>query len=224
MIFSIDHVVLSATRKQASDLISTLHGYGFPQVDFHLDFPDDYLASDSVGVHGGMLLEFVYETLDGAGPAAWFEQAPRVIGLGFASDDFAADTAWAGDAGAWAMPAQQGMPRAAGPHEHQSDFYVFVMDRRDRVLQFPELTNGPHPQLAKITLAGAGSATWRGGLQRWLGLEPGNSDGLAAGNTGITFVDGPVPTVRASLTLTTSQSPAVIPLATGEMRLIDTPD
>ena len=46
--------------------------------------------------------------------------------------------------GAWAMPEQQGFPNAAGPHEHQSDFHVFVMNRKEGVLQFPELTDGPH--------------------------------------------------------------------------------
>jgi hypothetical protein len=224
VIFSIDHVVFSATQEQAGDLISTLHRYGFPQVDFHLDFADDHLASDSVGVHAGMLLEVVYETRDHAGPAAWFDQAPRVIGLGFASDDFATDTAWDGDLGAWRMPAQQGMPPAAGPHEHQSDFYVFVMDRQDGVLQFPELTHGSHPQVAQITLAGAESATWRERLQRWLGLEASDGDNLSVGNTQLKFADGPAATVRASLTLQGCRNPAVIALADGEIRLIDTPD
>jgi len=27
------------------------------------------------------------------------------------------------------MPEQQGFPNAAGRHEHQNDFYVFVMNR-----------------------------------------------------------------------------------------------
>jgi hypothetical protein len=141
-----------------------------------------------------------------------------VIGIGFSSDDFAVDTAWEGDAGAWTMPEQQGFPNAAGPHEHQSDFYVFVMNRESGVLQFPGLTEGP--QLAQITLAGAESASWRERLQRWLGLK---SDGgsLVVGDTRITFADGQAAGVRASLTLQATQNPAVIPLATGEIRLID---
>ncbi len=81
-----------------------------------------------------------------------------------------------GDPGAWTMPEQQGFPDAAGPHEHQSDFYVFVMNRKDGVLQFPELT-------------------------------------------------GPEPRVRASLTLEVSHNlVAVIPLATGEICLIESTD
>jgi hypothetical protein len=218
VIFSVDHVVFAATRQQASDLITTLHGYGFAPLDFHLEFPDDHLASDSVGLQGGISLEFVYETADHEGPTAWFDQVPRVIGIGFSSNDFAVDTAWAGDAGAWTMPEQQGFPNSAGPHDHQNDFYVFVMNRQNGVLQFPELTDGP--QLTEITLAGAASANWRDRLQRWLGLK---SDGgsLAVGDTRITFTDGQAASVRASLTLEAQQNPAVIPLATGEIRLID---
>ena len=221
MIFSVDHFVFAATRRQASDMITTLHGYGFSVVDFHLDFPDDHLASDSVGLGGGISLEFVYETAEHEGPSAWFDQVPRVIGIGFSSDDFAVDTAWDGDAGAWTMPAQQGMPNAAGPHQHQSDFYVFVMNRKDRTLQFPELTDGP--RLEQVTLAGADSAIWRERVQRWLGLKA-DGGSLVVGDTEITFADGHAAGVRASLTLQASQGPAVIPLATGEIRLVAAPE
>jgi hypothetical protein len=223
MIFSIDHVVFAATKQQASELIATLHGYGCAPLDFHLDFPEDHLASDSVGLHGGILLEFVYETADHAGPDAWFGQVPRVIGIGFSSDDFAADTAWAGDAGAWTMPEHQRMPPAAGPHEHRSDFYVFVMNRKNGVLQFPEMASGPQPRLVQIALAGAASAIWRERLQRWLKLSP-DGDSLAVGDVRITFANGPATGVRAGLTLAATQNPGLIPLAEGEIRLIDTPE
>jgi hypothetical protein len=66
---------------------------------------------------------------------------------------------------------------------------VFVMNRKDGVLQFPELTSGP--RLEQITLAFAG--------------------GQAAG-------------VRASLTVQASQSPGVVSLAIGEIRLIAAPE
>lgn len=141
-----------------------------------------------------------------------------MIGIGFSSDDFAVDTTWEGDPGAWTMTEQQGLPNAAGPHEHQSDFYVFVMNRKSGVLQFPELTDGP--QLEEITLAGAESASWRGRLQRWFGLKA-DRGSLAVGDTRITFADGQAARVRASLTLQASQNPVIIPLATGEIRLID---
>jgi hypothetical protein len=221
VIFSVDHVVFAATRQQASDMITTLQGYGFAPLDFHLDFPDDHLASDSVGLQGGILLEFVYETAERAGPAAWFDQVPRVIGIGFSSDDFAVDTAWDGEPGAWTMPEQQGMPNAAGPHEHQSDFYIFVMNRKDGALQFPELTAGP--RLEQITLGGVESAQWRERLQRWLGLKA-DGAGLEAGGTRITFADGPAASVRASLTVQASRRPVTVPLARGEIRLIAAPE
>lgn len=115
------------------------------------------------------------------------------------------------------------MPSAAGPHEHQNDFYVFVMNRKDGVLQFPEIASGPQPQLAQITLAGAASAAWRERLQRWLKLNP-DGDSLAVGDTRITFADGRATSVRAGLILTASQSPGLIPLAEGEIRLIDAPE
>jgi hypothetical protein len=54
--------VFAATRQQASELITTLYGHGFAPLGFHLDFPEDHLASDSVGLQGGVSLEFVYET------------------------------------------------------------------------------------------------------------------------------------------------------------------
>ncbi len=221
MIFSVDHVVFAATRSQASDLITTLHGHGFTPLDFHLDFPDDHLASDSVGLQGGILLEFVYQTAERAGPAAWFDQVPRMIGIGFSSDDFAVDTAWEGEPGAWTMPEQGGMPNAAGPHEHQSDFYVFVMNRKDGVLQFPELTDGP--RLEQITLAGAEPASWRERLQRWLGVKA-DGDSLVVGGMRITFANGPAPGIRASLTVQVSHRPGIVPLAIGEIRLIAAPE
>src|SRR5260370_41684778 len=108
VIFPFDHVVLAAKRQQASDLITALQGYGFSPLDYHLEFPDDHLASDSVGLQGGISLEFVYETAEHEGPAAWFDQVPRVIGIGFSSDDFAIDRTVGG------RPRRADHARAAG--------------------------------------------------------------------------------------------------------------
>jgi hypothetical protein len=220
LIFSIDHIVFAATRRQRDELITTLHDCGFPPVDFPLSFPEIGSASDSVGFRGGSSLEFVYETGKPGGPALWFAEVPRVIGLGFSSDSFDVDTAWDGDPGAWTMPEQQGFPNSAGPHEHHSDFYVFVMNRKDRVLQFPELTYGP--RLAVITLAGGAADQWHDRLARWLRL-PASGSGLAVGNTQIAFEDGPSPSVRAALTFEVAGNPAKIPLAAGELRLVQQP-
>jgi hypothetical protein len=219
VIFSIDHVVFSATRKQRTGLLAALHSSGFAALpdDFHLEFPEDGCASDSTGYRGGASLEFVYPGDQADGPGPWFAEVPRVIGLGFSSDSFEADTAWDGDPGAWTMPEQQGFPNSAGPHEHFSDFYVFVMNRKDGLLQFPELTSGP--RLTAITLAGGGASVWRDRLSRWLAL-PASGDGLAVGDVRIGFTDGPHPGVRATLTFEVSGGPAVIPLGSGELRLV----
>lgn len=228
MIFAIDHIVFATTARQREELMRTLHQCGFPPVDFPLSFPDIGCASDSVGLRGGSSLEFVYPvsppggagpdgSAPGGGPATWFAKVPRVIGLGFSADSFEADTAWDGDPGAWTMPAQQGFPNSAGPHEHHSDFYVFVMNRADGVLQFPGLTDGP--RLARITLTGPAAGHWRERLARWLHL-PAAGDGLAAGHTELAFENGPGRSVRATLTFEVTGSPAVIPLAAGELRLV----
>jgi hypothetical protein len=217
MIFAIDHIVFAATKRQRDDLMTDLRHCGFAAVDFHLDFPDDRVASDSVGFRGGSSLEFVYETAPLGGPAVWFGEVPRVIGLGFSASDFAADTAWDGGGGAWAMAEQQGFPNSAGPHEHLSDFYVFVMNRKDGVLQFPELTAGP--RLAQITLSGEASAQWRQRPERWLKLQA-SHEGLTVGDVRMAFEDGPSPNVRASLMFEVDAEPSVIPLAAGEIRLV----
>ncbi len=232
MIFAIDHIVFAATPRQREELIATLRQCGFPPVDFHLDFPDIGGASDSVGMRGGSSLEFVYSTSgsgpagNSAGPDTWFGEVPRVMGLGFASDSFDADTAWDGDPGAWTMPAQQGFPNSAGPHEHHSDFYVFVMNRKDGVLQFPGLAEGSAaaaaPRLSRITLTGSDAGLWHERLARWLRL-PAAGNGLAAGGTELVFAGGPGPSVRATLTFEATGSAAVLPLAAGELRLVREP-
>jgi hypothetical protein len=58
-----------------------------------------------------------------------------------------------------------------GLGERQSGFWVCVMNRKDGVSQFSELTDGP--RLVKINLASAGSDSWHDRLQHWLGLEGG---------------------------------------------------
>jgi hypothetical protein len=216
LIFSIDHIVFAATPEQRDEVMGALRQAGFPPVDFRLDFPENASASESVGFRGGSSLEFVFETGPPGGPAEWFGQVPRVIGLGFSSDDFERDTAWDPDPGAWVMPEQQGFPNSAGPHEHFSDFYVFVMNRKDRVLQFPGLTEGP--RLARITLTGADAGLWRERLGRWLQL-PARADGLAVGDVELAFEEGPHPSVRATLSFEVAGDPAVIPLAAGEIIL-----
>jgi hypothetical protein len=98
---------------------------------------------------------------------------------------------------------------------------VFVMNRKDGVLQFPELTSGP--RLEAITLAGVQSASWRERLQRWLSLKA-DGGSLVVGDTRITFAGGQAPGIRASLTVQASHGPGIVPLAIGDIRLIAAPE
>ncbi|HEY7145499.1 MAG TPA: hypothetical protein VH637_14745 [Streptosporangiaceae bacterium] len=228
MIFSIDHIVFAATPGQRDELMPALRQAGLADVGLSLDFPEDGVASQMLGYRGGGGLEFVTETDPRHSPAVWFAQVPRVIGVGFASDDFDQDTRWDGDPGAWVMDENVPLPdgkvlniHAAGPHKHKSDFYVFVMDRRDGRLEFPALAGGP--RLARITLAGPDAGWWHDRLARWLRLPASPGGGLAAGATELAFTDGPGPAVRATLSFAAAGDTTVLPLAAGAIELTREP-
>lgn len=127
-------------------------------------------------------------------------RSPALTGVGFASDRFNLDTDWKGDPGAWVIDEDQLLPggqtlniHAAGPHHHLSDFYVFVMDRPDGQLQFPEVTEAP--RLTRLTLAGARAHWWRDRLRKWLDF-PGTGSALAVGGVDMVIEPGPHPNVR----------------------------
>ena len=146
-----------------------------------------------------------------------------------ASDDFGPDTSWDGDPGSWVMDEHVPLPdgrtlniHAAGPHRHKSDFYVFVMDREDGNLEFPELTSGP--RLTTITLAGGEAPWWRERLGRWLRLPPSASGGgLMAGGTELVFTPGPAAAVRATLAFSDAARSVVLPLGAGAIELAGSP-
>jgi hypothetical protein len=224
VIFSIDHIVFAATPGQRDDLMGSLRRCGLAPVGLSLDFPEDGAASEMLGFRGGGGLEFVVQTDPARSPSAWFTQLPRVIGIGFASDDFDHDTIWDGDPGAWVIDESVPLPdgrvlniHAAGPHRHHSDFYVFVMDRKDGNLEFPELTDGPW--LTKITLAGADAPWWRERLGRWLGLPASSGGGLLARHTELAFTAGPSSAVRATLSFAGADDTMVLPLGAGAIEL-----
>lgn len=229
MIFSIDHIVFAAAAGHRDDLMASLRQGGLASVGLAIDFPEDGVASQMLGYRGGGGLEFVVETDPARSPELWFTQVPRVIGLGFASDDFGPDTSWEGDPGAWTMDEHPTLPdgrtldiHAAGPHKHKSDFYVFVMDRPDGKLEFPELTSGP--RLTRITLAGGEAPWWRERLGRWLRLPVSASgDGLQAGDTELVFTDGPGAAVRATLSFSDASGTTVLPLGAGAIELAGSP-
>jgi hypothetical protein len=223
MIFAIDHIVLAATRDQRASIAGRLGDVGFVAESFTLDFPESGVASDSWSFRSGAFVELVSERDREREPARWFDRAPRVIGLGFASDAFESDASWSDDPGAWTMDEAHVLPdgsrlriRAAGPHEHESDVYVFVMDRPDGGVEFAPRPQAPH--LTRVRLAGADAPAWQERLARWLALPV--ADGmLRVGRAQLAFVDGSTPGVRASLAFASATAPLEIALADGHIRI-----
>jgi hypothetical protein len=173
MIFAVDHLVLCGTRDDLHRLRSRLVPSGFVTVPGRLRFDDIGAHSESLAYRGGGFVEVVYEVETGAAPRAWFGgRLPRVMGIGVSSDDFERDTAgWL-----WTMDEEQVLEdgstlhiHAAGPHEHQSELYLFAMNRPDRVLDHPHL--GGTAELASLTFAGSEVPIWRSRLREWLGRD-----------------------------------------------------
>jgi len=224
MIFSIDHLVLSASQGQRRSLVERLETVGFASKGFELEFPEIGAASESLGYSGGGMVEFVYRSGSKEMPSLWFDRTPRVIGVGFASDDFEADTAWSTHPGAWMMSEDHLLPdgsnlhiHAAGPHEHLSPFYVFVMDRPSGQLQFPELTTGP--KLVRLEIAGRDAMAWRQKLQQWLNLR--SHDGqLAAGDIEISFSESEETRLHVSPTFVVGNGADSLPLSDGRLHLM----
>lgn len=211
MIFDIDHLVFSATAEQQAQTRRILAESGFTPMQFRLEFPEIGAVSESLAYAGGGFTEFVYELEGRRGPEVWFDATPRLIGLGFASDDFASDTAWDTDE-AWLMDEKLTLEdgstvviRGAGPHVHLSDFYVFAMDRPDGTLEFAGVTEGA--RLRRLTLVGADASAWRERLERWFGLER-RGDVLLAGEVELHFERTDRPSVRARPTFAVSNGSA----------------
>jgi hypothetical protein len=219
--FAVDHVVLAATREQKGQLVARLTRSGFAPVPGRLRFDEIGAHSESVAFRGGGFVELVYEVQAGRAPAEWFTpEVPRVIGLGFASDEFEADTAaWQRERGAWKMEETQTLDdgsrlrlHSAGPHRHQSDFYVFGMDRPDGQLEHRGL--GARGELRAVTFAGARHDWWRDRLSAWLALR-----GMRVGGVELRFQPGPHPNVRITAAFTVSAEPGSVSLAAGSLEL-----
>src|ERR1700686_855664 len=101
MIFSIDHMVFVTSKPQRDQLVSPLVTARFARKGFLLDFAEKGSGSESLAYAGGGMVEFVYPLDTRKVPPVWFNGMPRLMGLGFASDDFAADTDWEPEPGAW---------------------------------------------------------------------------------------------------------------------------
>jgi hypothetical protein len=222
VIRDVDHIVLAVAGDDRSRLAERLLAAGLVDIPLHLDFPEIGAASDSYAMAGGGFVELVYETEPGAAPRAWFDETPRVIGLGFMADDFEADVAaWGEPEGMWVMDEDHVLDdgsvltiHAAGPHSHDDDLYVFLMDRRE--LPYPEL--GARARLTAVTFAGRGAASWRARLSTWLRASPAG-DGLQVGDVMLGFRPGTHPAARVSLDFEVPLPAEVVPLAQGEIAL-----
>jgi hypothetical protein len=221
MIFAVDHIVFASTGAERSALGEGLERAGARREDFTLEFPDDGVASDSWSLADGNYLEFVVEEVGRRGPELWFDAPTRVIGIGFASDDFAADTAWAEEEDRWEMDEELVLSggrryriHAAGPHEHASQFYVFVMDRPDGRLDFA--ADPAAPRLVGIDLSGAGAVGFGTSVAGWLG-RPLADGAFRVGGCELRLGAGEAPGVHASLRLEGGAEPAELELADGSI-------
>jgi len=224
VIVGVDHVILASTRPQSDELRARLAGAGFRPEAFHLEFPEIGAASDSLSYASGGFVEFVVALEPARTPRVWFDDAPRVIGLGFASDAFADDIPWARAAGGWEMDEDHVLPdgsvltiRAAGPHEHLSDFYVFVMDRPGGTLQFPARPDCP--RLERLTLTGADAGRRREDLACWLRLDR-SGDGLAVGGVELRFVESAEAPLRVSPRFSVPAEPGSVALSGSSIELV----
>jgi hypothetical protein len=226
VIFSVDHIVFAATPDQSRELREALVDAGFHVESFSLEFPEIGARSESVSFAGGGFAEFVAGTDQALIPRVWFEEIPRIIGLGFSSDEFDTDTSWF-ESGAWVMNEDHTLPdgtrlniHAAGPHPHFSDFFVFVMDRAQGHLQFPEREQGP--RLCRLSFAGGGAELWRDRLVEWLRLTQ-DSSSLRVGDVELEFATRSEPGVRVSALFEDTRSSKRIPLNGGSIELVSGP-
>jgi hypothetical protein len=192
--FGIDHLVLCGTHADYEALAERLVPAGFVEVPGKLRFDRIGAHSRSLAYAGGGFVELVYEVVEGAAPRPWFGgPLPRVMGIGVSTDAFPADT----EGWHWTMDEEQVLDdgstlriRAAGPHEHQSELYLFAMDRPDRVLDHPQL--GGSAVLTGLRFTGAASEEWRERVERWLGAA------AAVGPVELRFEPGPRPGVAVT--------------------------
>jgi hypothetical protein len=224
VIFSIDHIVFSATPAQRAEISRTLAAAGFVPEPFTLDFPGSGASSDSLSFAGGGFVEFVVETDTAHSHELWFGAVPRVIGLGFASNSFAVDTDPWDWPEAWRMDEDHVLPtgevlniHAAGPHVHRSEFYVFVMERDAGQIQFPQTR--AQAQLREIRLRGVDAPRWRAQLVDWLG-RTNDDEGFTIGDVALSFALDDEPGVSATLVFAADISEATtVPLARGAIVL-----
>jgi hypothetical protein len=106
---------------------------------------------------------------------------------------------------------------AAGPHKHLSDFYVFVMERDQGDLQFPD--SNAEASLRRITIRGNEAPPWQENLTRWLpGCEAGPGS-LRIGEVELIFEQDETPSLRAIPVFGVPGSSAELELPRGLLEL-----
>jgi hypothetical protein len=218
VIYGVDHIVLAVPGGERRRIAEGLLEAGFKATPLDLDFNEIGAASESFAMASGGYVELVYETELGRAPAVWFTGAPRVIGLGFSSDDFERDIAAWGDLdGMWLMDEDKELPdgsllniHAAGPHPHFEPFYVFLMDTPTPL--FGGL--GAEPRLVRLTFSGAEAGEWRERLTGWLGLAE-----TVVGEVELRFQQSADAGILAWPTFVAPGPPKSIPLAAGSIEL-----
>jgi hypothetical protein len=215
--------VFSASPSDSRVIRDQLETAGFVPQSFRLDFAAIGAASESLSFAGGGFVEFVVELDSNRSPGVWFDRTPRLMGLGFSSDDFGSDTDWPGEPDSWVMDEDHVLPdgsrlniHAAGPHHHLSEFYVFVMDRPDGLLQFPRQGDGP--RLRRISFVGSKADLWRQRLAGWLEL-PEDASCLRVGEVELHFRESAESTLHVSPTFEVEAAESEIALARGRIEL-----
>jgi hypothetical protein len=216
MFFGVDHLVLCGSQEDHRRLSDRLVPAGFVPVPGRLRFDESGVHSESLAYRGGGFVEVVYPVAPDV-PAAWFQNPlPRVMGIGVASDAFAADTEgwlWTMDEELTLDDGKRYRIHAAGPHEHLSELYLFAMDRPERVLDHPGLAG--RASLACLTFAGGEHDVWRERLGRWLG------EADRVGAVELAFETGPHPRVEIVATFDVPAAPGPVELGAGRLELRD---
>lgn len=217
MIFGVDHLVFCGTSNDLARLRSRLAPAGFVPVQGRLRFDEIGAHSESLAYRGGGFVEVVYEVRSGAAPRAWFGgPIPRLMGIGVSSDDFDRDT----EGWLWTMDEDHVLDdgstlriHAAGPHDHESELYLFAMDRPDRTLDHPSL--GGTAELASLTFGGRDVPAWQERLREWLGNEN------EIGNVEVSWVESGERGAHVTASFRVPAAPGWVPLAAGAIGLCD---
>ena len=174
MIVDVDHVILALSRDEQPHFSDRLRRAGFVHADAGRHVGQG-TANENLALAGGQYLELLFPDPPPDPPRDWYEPAPHILGLCLRSTDVDADASvWAGSEGAWTQRLEKTLDdgsdvvfKLAGPHERDSSFFVFLLERAEPA--FPEL--GATARLERVRLGGADAPRWRDDFGRWLGID-----------------------------------------------------